>query len=79
MARGVLKSGPPRSSGNFEEKKQKEWNWNCSNNVFPPFQNYTIKNLQKHTKYTVALAAKNFKGLGPNATIELKTVDGGKK
>ena len=41
------------------------------------FQNYTIGNLQKHTNYLVTLAAKNLKGLGPNATIELRTEDGG--
>ena len=40
-------------------------------------QNYTIGNLQKHTNYVVTLAAKNLKGIGPNATIELRTEDGG--
>ena len=46
--------------------------------LLPFFQNYTIGNLQKHTNYIVTLAAKNLKGLGPNATIELRTEDGGR-
>ena len=46
-------------------------------NIMLLFQNYTIGNLQKHTNYVITLAAKNLKGLGPNATIELRTEDGG--
>ena len=40
-------------------------------------QNYTIDGLQKHTNYVVMVAAKNLKGVGPNASIELRTEDGG--
>ncbi|TRY71536.1 hypothetical protein TCAL_12498, partial [Tigriopus californicus] len=39
-------------------------------------QNYTIGNLQKHTTYVISLSVKNLKGVGPNATIELRTEDG---
>ncbi len=45
--------------------------------LFFSLQNYTIGGLQKHTTYAITLAAKNLKGLGPNATIELRTEDGG--
>ena len=41
-------------------------------------QNYTIRSLQKHTNYVIKLAAKNLQGVGPYATIELRTEDGGK-
>ena len=45
--------------------------------TFLSFQNYTLRQLLKHTNYVITLAAKNLKGLGPNATIELRTEDGG--
>ncbi|XP_040572850.2 putative receptor-type tyrosine-protein phosphatase mosPTP-1 isoform X2 [Lepeophtheirus salmonis] len=39
-------------------------------------QNYTLSNLQKHTEYRVSIAAKNLNGIGPEASIELRTEDG---
>ncbi len=42
------------------------------------FQNYTISRLEKHTTYLVTITAKNLMGLGPAASMELRTEDGGK-
>lgn len=39
-------------------------------------QNYTIRNLEKHTDYRVTVGALNLRGLGPQAVIELRTEDG---
>ena len=41
-------------------------------------QNFTLRNLEKHTKYQVTVAARNYVGLGPSDVIELRTEDGGK-
>ena len=41
-------------------------------------QNFTLRNLDKHTKYQVTVAARNYVGLGPSDVIELRTEDGGK-
>ena len=46
--------------------------------MFSPFQNYTLKRLEKHTNYIVTIAAKNYVGLGPADVIELRTEDGGR-
>ena len=40
-------------------------------------QNYSLAGLLRHTNYIVSVAAKNLEGLGPAATIELRTEDGG--
>ena len=42
-------------------------------------QEYTLKNLEKHTNYVVTVSARNYVGLGPAAVIELRTEDGGKQ
>jgi len=39
-------------------------------------QNFTLRNLEKHTKYQVTVAARNYVGLGPSDVIQLRTEDG---
>ncbi len=48
-----------------------------ASHVTVSLQNYTLRNLQKHTNYVITLAVKNLKGVGPNATVDLRTEDGG--
>ena len=40
-------------------------------------QNYSLTGLSRHTNYLVTIAAKNLEGLGPEASIQLRTEDGG--
>ena len=40
-------------------------------------QNYSVTGLSRHTDYLVTVAAKNLEGLGPEASIQLRTEDGG--
>ena len=40
-------------------------------------QNYSVTGLSRHTEYLVTVAAKNLEGLGPEASIQLRTEDGG--
>ena len=45
--------------------------------MIPSFQNYSLTGLSRHTDYIVTVAARNLEGLGPEATIQLRTEDGG--
>ena len=38
---------------------------------------YSLNGLQRHTNYILTVAAKNLEGLGPEASIQLRTEDGG--
>ena len=40
-------------------------------------QNFSLTGLLRHTNYVLTVAAKNLEGLGPEASIELRTEDGG--
>ena len=40
-------------------------------------QKFSLSGLLPHTTYILSLAAKNLKGLGPEAVIELRTETGG--
>ena len=49
--------------------------WKSSNRNHS--QNYSLNGLLRHTNYIVTVAAKNLEGLGPEASIQLRTEDGG--
>ena len=49
----------------------------CNKGTISILQNYSITGLKRHTNYEVTVAAKNLEGLGPPATIQLRTEDGG--